>query len=60
LSWWHETYHRNCAAQSGNCRGTTEALELIKAGRLLGGSLAFEGGNSDNVGLAALEVLVHA
>jgi hypothetical protein len=54
------SYQRKCAAQSGDCRGTTEALELIQAGGLLGRGLAFEGGDVNDVGLAALQVLVHA
>ena len=43
-----------------NSGGTAEALELVKAGGLLGGSLAFKGGDSDDGLLATLHVVVHA
>lgn len=55
-----QTYNRNGAAQRVNCGGTTEALELVEAGGLLGGSLAFKGGDSNEVFLATLHVVVHA
>lgn len=54
------TYNRNGAAQRRDGRGTAEALELVKAGGLLGGSGALKGGDTDDVFLAALQSLVHA
>jgi len=54
------SYQRKCAAQSRTCRGTTEALELIQGGGLLGRGLAIECSDSNDVGLATLQVLVHA